>query len=219
MSTIKIGMFASEIVPPEKPNNGKEERKVELISKTEDPLYTIYRAGKISIGQDVQFRPSNKTMINFIKRLIKRKHLSVLEHASFTFLVKGISRITSHQWVRHRIASYTQESQRYSLVESQYYIPESLKTNKQVRRYIEDGYKLYKNLFENGVMKQDARYVLPQSYTTKLIVTMNLRELLHFFKLRLHKSAQHEIREAAEEMLEILIDILGFNPMEVYEGE
>ncbi|RLE66451.1 MAG: FAD-dependent thymidylate synthase [Thermoprotei archaeon] len=126
---------------------------------------------------------------------------SILEHVVFTFLIEDISRVTSHQLVRHRIASYTQESQRYSVVEEDYVTPESIKNlgegHEIYRKTVEEAFRTYRKLLERGIPYEDARYVLPQAVKTRILFTVNLRELLHIASLRLDKKAQWEIREVA----------------------
>jgi len=161
------------------------------------------------------------------------KFPSVLEHVVFTFAVDGVSRVTSHQLVRHRIASYTQESQRYSLIDdvdelfrvneevadrlvnndvegaaeilSKYFVIPSIWDWKDMWSYLNwlnGSLFLYAMLVRRGVEKEDARYVLPQAIKTRLLVTVNLRELLHMGCVRLRKEAQWEIREVIEKMFD-----------------
>ena len=131
-------------------------------------------------------------------------HLSVLEHASFTFSVKDVSRVTTHQLVRHRIASYSQQSFR-SVQPKDICIPESIKQNETLKQEFKDHYMrslwLQQDLIEQGIPTEDFRYILPQGMLTNIVITMNARELLHFFELRLDKTAQWEIRGMAELML------------------
>ncbi len=136
---------------------------------------------------------------------------SVLEHVVFTFYIEGISRVTSHQLIRHRLASYTQESQRYSAVSRDYVTPESIVMaglSDRYRRFVEEAFKLYEELVSAGVPYEDARYVLPQSVTTRLIMTLNLRELLHIACLRLSKDAQWEIRKLVSSMIDEVSKVL-----------
>jgi thymidylate synthase (FAD) len=135
-----------------------------------------------------------------LQNIIKKGHLSIIEHASFTFLIEGISRVASHQLVRHRMASYTQQSFRYTKA-MEYELPDSLKDNLEVKFYMNSIFSLYNTLIEKGVKKEDARYILPNAVTSDIVVTMNARELRHFFELRLDVSAQAEIRELAKKML------------------
>jgi thymidylate synthase (FAD) len=131
-----------------------------------------------------------------------------LEHASFTFGIEGISRVTTHQLVRHRIASYSQKSQRY--VEEtgfQCVMPPSIEDEPEAmdvfRETVDRCRYAYLKLREMGISKEDARYLLPSGGETKIVVTMNARELLHFFSLRCCYRAQWEIRAMAVEMLRL----------------
>jgi len=141
-----------------------------------------------------------------LKHVIMRKHESILEHVVFTFKVEGISRVTSHQLVRHRIASYAQESQRAVDQErAGVVIPPSIK-GKERERYREVVRLVkaaYGYLVKAGVPLEDARYILPQAAATSIVITMNGRALRNFLGLRLCKKAQWEIREMAEKMLEL----------------
>jgi thymidylate synthase (FAD) len=124
-------------------------------------------------------------------------HLSVLEHASFTFLVEGLSRAASHQLVRHRLASYSQQSMRFTKAQPIFVSP----PGHDFRRFYELAYAEYQRLLAEGVHEEDARYVLPQGVASRLVVTMNARELRHFFELRCCLRAQFEIRALAWLML------------------
>jgi thymidylate synthase (FAD) len=108
--------------------------------------------------------------------------------------------VASHQLVRHRMASYTQQSFRYTKA-MEYELPDSLKDNLEVKFYMNSIFSLYNSLIEKGIKKEDARYILPNAVTSDIVVTMNARELRHFFELRLDVSAQAEIRELAKKML------------------
>jgi thymidylate synthase (FAD) len=139
-----------------------------------------------------------------------------LEHATFTFAIEGVSRALTHQLVRHRIASYSQQSQRYVKESAfDYVIPPSVEEDEDMRREyvaamkrIQESYDaLARSLEKKGrkgeAANEDARFLLPQAVETKIVVTMNCRELLHFFKERCCVRAQWEIRELAGEMLKI----------------
>ena len=146
-----------------------------------------------------------------LKHALSAGHESVLEHLSFTFRIEGISRACSHQLVRHRLASYSQKSQRYvSEQDFEYILPPSISQNDTARALYEDCMKnlssAYRALVDAGVPKEDARYVLPNACATDLIMTMNARELLHFFNLRCCSRAQWEIREMANQMLKLCKD-------------
>ncbi|MCS7108107.1 MAG: FAD-dependent thymidylate synthase [Sulfolobales archaeon] len=139
------------------------------------------------------------------------KYPSVLEHVVFTFYIEGISRVTSHQLIRHRLASYTQESQRYSSISKDYVIPETVVKaglGERFKKFMEDAFKLYEEFVNVGIPYEDARYVLPQAVTTRLIMTLNLRELLHIACLRLSKDAQWEIRELVRNMVTEVSNVL-----------
>ncbi len=142
----------------------------------------------------------------FLEKVMGFGHLSVTEHATFTFSISGISRACSHQLVRHRIASYTQQSQRYvrfKKSELKYVTPPSIKKAGLEERYakiMEQIAEAYEEL-SKYVPVEDARYVLPNAAHTNIVVTMNARELNHFFGLRLCERSQWEIRELAERML------------------
>lgn len=139
-------------------------------------------------------------------------HESVLEHASFTFRISDISRVTLAQLTRHRIASFSVQSQRYvAPEESHYVVPETVTETEGAEpifdQAVHTAYMCYQKLLEMGIPKEDARYVLPEGTTTELLLTMNVRELRHFFSLRCCNKAQWEIRELAWEMLERCQDV------------
>jgi thymidylate synthase (FAD) len=141
-----------------------------------------------------------------VKRVIGYGHESILEHASFTFAIEGISRACSHQLVRYRIASFSQQSQRYVTFENfNYAMPETIPASMRNTywEYVGSARVLYDDLLTAGVPAEDARFVLPNAATTKLVMTMNARELRHFFTQRLCKQAQWEIRALADAIHEI----------------
>jgi thymidylate synthase (FAD) len=149
------------------------------------------------------------------------KFPSVLEHVTFTFLIDDISRVTSHQLVRHRLASFTQESQRYSAASEDYVMPVAIKKGdfeERVRSLIGEAYKLYKEMLDAGIPYEDARYVLPQAITTRILMTVNLRELIHIACLRLSPHAQWEIREVAKKMIEEASRVIPELPKMIEEG-
>jgi len=148
-------------------------------------------------------KETEEEKLSLLRSIIKKGHESVIEHVSFTFLIERISRVASHQLVRHRIASYTQQSLRYTKA-TDYALPESLKDDFQSQFYLNSLFSFYQSLIEKGVKKEDARYVLPNAVTSDIVVTMNARELRHFFILRLDKRAQEEIRNVAQKMLVVV---------------
>ncbi|MBN1677174.1 MAG: FAD-dependent thymidylate synthase [Candidatus Thermoplasmatota archaeon] len=140
-----------------------------------------------------------------IKKVVEMGHLSVVEHAHFTFSVEGVSRALTHQLVRHRIASYSQQSQRYvGMDEAEYVLPPSVQADHEAKKLykkaMDDAWKTYRALAAK-VDKEDARYVLPNACHTNITITMNARELWHFFSLRCCRRAQWEIRMMAWKML------------------
>ncbi len=183
--------------------------KVLLIAYTPMPEKVVAAAALSTISKR-PIRPEDledEKVEKVLSEVISRGHHSVLEHASFTFSIEGISRVTSHQLVRHRIASYSQQSQRYVEMSKDYFVipPKILEKEEAKEIYkkcVKNCYEAYHKLIELGIPKEDARYLLPQASKTSIIVTMNARELLHFFSLRLCLRAQWEIRELASRMLE-----------------
>lgn len=149
-----------------------------------------------------------------IQRVVGYGHYSTIEHASFTFSIEGISRACSHQLVRHRIASFTQQSQRYvRMDEVPFVIPPSITKNKAAEEIFNQNIKniaeSYKKLLDLGIAAEDARFILPNATKTNIVMTMNARELLHFFNLRCCNRAQWEIRDMA---WEVLYQVLKVSP-------
>lgn len=128
-------------------------------------------------------------------------HMSVFEHVNYTFLIDGISRACSHQLVRHRLASFTQASQRHSH-QSVFIHPEGMSEEQEQawRQSIRLSAQTYRLLMEMGMPMEDARSVLPNAASTTLVMTMNAHELAHFLELRLCNKAQREIRELTQEI-------------------
>ncbi len=146
-----------------------------------------------------------------MSRIVRMGHHSVIEHAVFTFSVKGVSRTLTHQLVRHRVASFSQQSQRYvSLTEPSYVTPHTVEGNEKAKRMFDEAmstiWDAYSRLEAMEIPAEDARYLLPNGCTTNITITMNARELLHFFSLRCCNRAQWEIRELADRMLEICLE-------------
>lgn len=147
-----------------------------------------------------------------LKGALSSGHESVAEHAVFTFEIFGVSRVLLTQLTRHRLASYSVESQRYVQVkDAAYVVPQTInhseEDNEKYREYCKKAYNLYLRLIENGIPEEDARYILPQGVTTDLVVTMNARELRHFFALRGCRRAQWEIREMADRMYLLVLAV------------
>ena len=175
--------------------------KIELLHITENAEKLIEQAGRTCYK-------SEKGNPAIIKRWVESGHESVIEHASATFRISGVSRALTHQLVRHRIGfSYSQESQRYVNAENfDYIMPESVALSSlgfKYRGMMHDSKRTYSELIKAGIPKEDARYILPNACTTEIVVTANFRALRNFFKLRCDKKAQWEIRELSNEMLKI----------------
>lgn len=197
---------------PEKP------LKVTLIAHTPDPEKTCALAARTCYSaldeEGLSALVAEKDQTAFLKRIVSSGHLSVLEHASFTFFVEGVSRALLAQVTRHRIASFSVQSQRYvSLADGfNYVIPPRIKAlgEDAVKEY--EGqmdqmlrwYAAWQEKLGSGEgSNEDARFVLPNACETHITMTMNARELLHFFSLRCCSRAQWEIREMAVQMLKL----------------
>jgi len=142
----------------------------------------------------------------YLRKIVKSGHMSIIEHNVFVFYISGISRSCSHQLVRKRIASFSQQSQRYVSAENfGYVIPDSIEKSIFAGEYkeaVRQNLDLYQKMIESGITKEDARYVLPNSTTTQLIVSMNAHSLVDFFVRRICTRSQWEIRKLAEKMLD-----------------
>jgi len=184
--------------------------KVELLSYTPEPDRVVAISARLCYSKigisELAEKLTDDKIKDLLKKLESSGHLSPFEHANFTFGIEGISRVTSHQLVRHRIASYSQQSQRYvKMSNGEFVIPPSIKKNSSASELVYNlndmAMSVYNKLIQLGIPEEDARYILPQGITTKIIVTMNARELLHFFNLRCCLRAQWEIRAMANLML------------------
>ncbi len=164
----------------------------------------IEHAGRVCYRSESRGDP-----VSFIRARMREGHESIIEHASATFEVSGISRACSHQLVRHRLASYSQESQRYvDMSEPEIVVPPDVAGNPEARavwdRLIGQVSDAYRDLRALNVRKEDARFLLPNAAATRIVVTMNFRELRHFFRLRIDPAAQWEIRDLAVRMLRLV---------------
>ncbi len=184
--------------------------QVKLISHTPMPEVVVATAMRQSRfkGGVSELSLDRKEIVRLINLALNLGHFSVFEHISFTFAIEGISRACSHQLVRHRFFSFTQQSQRYvKEFDFPYIVPETIKNNKEAykefNRVIWEIGRVYKELV-NVVPFEDARFVLPNATETKIVATANARELMHFFKLRLDEAAQWEIRNLAKKMFELV---------------
>ncbi|SET01850.1 FAD-dependent thymidylate synthase [Anaerobranca gottschalkii] len=187
--------------------------KVELLSYTPNCEEIVALAARLCYSADditeIKSKMEGERGVKLIEKLLDLGHESPFEHISFTFGISGVSRALTHQLVRHRIASYSQKSQRYvSEKNFEYIIPPKIKNNPEANKIyqqlmVEIGEK-YEKLVELGIKNEDARYVLPNSCETKIVVTMNARSLFNFFKHRTCVRAQWEIRALANEMLKLV---------------
>ena len=192
--------------------------KVILLAHTPEPEKTCALAARTCYSameyDELQALVEEKDQEAFLKRIVASGHLSVLEHASFTFGISGVSRSLLAQLTRHRIASFSVQSQRYVSLEKGfgYVIPPRIKAlgedaEAEYRRQMNQMHEWYiawqEKLGKGEGSNEDARFVLPNACETHITVTMNARELLHFFSLRCCNRAQWEIRALAREMLKL----------------
>jgi thymidylate synthase (FAD) len=183
---------------------------VKLIGFTPNPEKLPAMAAKLthSIAKPEELdKSSDKELKAILDHVVKLGHTSVIEHSSFTFAISDVSRSLTHQLVRHRIASYAQQSQRYvNLKEPNYVTPPKIEKNKEMKKAydktMENIWTEYNKLLKLDIPAEDARYVLPNATCTNIIVTMNARSLLNFFELRCCQHAQWEIRKLANKMLQ-----------------
>lgn len=202
---------------------GEAKLHVVLLRHTPEPEKLIAEAAKLCYSPakiDELTEAIEKTdQKKFVDKLLSLGHVSPVEHATFTFGAEGISRACSHQLVRHRLASYSQQSQRYVGEQSNktgglfdFIIPPSVVAAGKKEWFIEKMQEVQKwydelvgALGDKGESTyEDARFLLPNAAETKIIITMNARELLHFFRVRCCERAQWEIRALATEMLRIV---------------
>ncbi len=193
--------------------------KVILLRHTLNPEEIVAQAAKLCYSpasvDELKKQIESKNQASFIEKLTDMRHLSPIEHVTFTFGIEGISRACSHQIVRHRLASYSQQSQRYVGQQSKngegfnFIIPSRIEEIGKRQWFIEKMdiiQKWYDELAaalgnQGEGTFEDARFLLPNAAETKIIITMNARELLHFFQVRCCNRAQWEIRDMATEML------------------
>lgn len=214
--------------------------KVVLLAHTPNPETTVAAAAKLcyssSTIEGIREGLTPEKTASFVEMLAEIGHESPIEHVSFTFGVEGISRACTHQLVRHRIASYSQKSQRYVNEDSFEYvippevekIPEAKEEFIRQMKMIDDGYKQLAELltakhtesfiaegFDEKTALQrakkkaieDARFLLPNACETKIVVTMNARSLMNFFRHRCCNRAQWEIKEVADQMLKLVLEV------------
>lgn len=201
--------------------------QVSLGNYTHNPIIEIYRAYKLCYAKGTQYeikipmveteigdKPDVKKMMEFIKPLMAEGHTSPLEHVSFTFYIRGISRICSHQLVRHRTGKYNQQSQRYVDGSNfDFVVPETIK-----RAGLEYNFNnimgvlmgAYEGFVKQGIPKEDARFLLPNATTTNITMTIDAHNFRNFLAQRTCKYAQWEIRELANKMLNLVEPLVPF---------
>ena len=184
--------------------------EVTLLACTPGPDELVAAAARICYrdvaASDLLAGEAEKLSEALLERIWKSGHHSPFEHASFTFAADGLSRVASHQLVRHRLASFSQQSQRYvRMGRPAVVLPPSVAAIPEAANIFEGQAKAahlaYETLIAMGVPAEDARFILPHGWETRLVLTMNARELHHFFHMRLCRRAQWEIRELARQML------------------
>ena len=218
----------------------KIDLKVKIISHTDKPQRLVAQAAKICyspVGVDeIDKSLTDESTEKFIKMLMDVGHESPIEHVSFTFAVEGVSRTLTHQLVRHRMASFSQQSQRYVKLDGfSYVLPPSIERNEQAKEIFikameqdQENYEkiveaLYrenlKELMAQGIDEktakskaekmsiEDARYVFPNACETKIVFTMNARSLFNFFRARCCNRAQWEIRALSIQMYKLVKEI------------
>lgn len=184
--------------------------KVKLLEHTPNPERVVAMAARLcysaSGAEELAEKMSDEQVEKLLMKIVKLGHASTMEHVSFTFGIEGVSRVLTHQLVRHRLASYSQQSQRYVAEHNfEYILPPSIAAKPEAKERFEklmaEVRSAYDDFVAMDIPKEDARYVLANATETKIVVTMNARSLMHFFNLRCCHRAQWEIRELANKML------------------
>ena len=188
--------------------------QVELLYHTPDPERAVATAARLCyapVGASELMETLDEERIHkVLSTIMTGGHFSTLEHASYTFAIDGVSRALTHQLVRHRLASFNQQSQRYVKFAGglETIKPDSIAENEEANRLFDEmiakTVEAYQAFLAAGIPAEDARYILPNAAETKIVVTMNIRELLHFFSVRCCNRAQWEIRDLAWRMLELV---------------
>lgn len=185
--------------------------QVSLIRHTLSPEELVALGARLCYSKatmdDLQERIASHDQDGFIRNIRSMGHDSVMEHASFTFGIEGVSRVLLAQITRHRLASFSVQSQRYCGTDPMdVVIPQSIIDKRflgSINSLLRHANDVYQAMVQEGVEEEDARYFTFQAGKTRFLVTMNVRELRHFFRLRTCNRAQWEIRNLADEMLRI----------------
>ena len=187
---------------------------VTLLYHTPEPERAVATAARLCYapvgGRELMESLTDEKIRKVLTTIMSSGHFSTLEHASYTFAIDGVSRTLTHQLVRHRLASYNQQSQRYVAFKDGFpaVTPHTVAADPDCQKVFDETLAViadaYQKLLDAGIPAEDARYLLPNAAETKIAVTMNVRELLHFFNHRCCNRAQWEIRELANRMLELV---------------
>jgi thymidylate synthase (FAD) len=198
---------------------------VTLLQHTPDPDRSVAIAGRLCYAPvsaaDLKQAMTDEEVGKLVRILVRSGHHSALEHASFSFAVDGVSRACTHQLVRHRVASYNQQSQRYVHFggDDSFVVPPKIAADAAAEKVfleaMDQARSAYDRLVDLGLaegrtresVQEDARFVLPNAAETKIVVTMNARELRHFFQVRCCHRAQWEINGLAWEMRQMLREV------------
>lgn len=196
--------------------SGLHEIQMPVSPGLDEPLDLIEYAGRWDYGPKSIAKMGDR---DIIRRWLEQGEESMIEMVDATFLIT-CSRVVTHELVRHRLASYQQESQRFvayddETLDSLFYLPPEFEGDggspeeQEFMAAYQTALSAYKSLRSRGVSKQIARYVLPNATRTRIIVKTNLREWRHILRLRLHKSAQPEMRQVMEQVHAALQDEFG----------
>lgn len=188
---------------------------VVLLEHTPNPDNLVASAARLCYSAadipTIRERLSGAKAGELVRKLIGMGHESPLEHVSFTFGIEGVSRALTHQLVRHRIASFSQQSQRYVAMKSfDFVVPPSIAADPAAHQAYQEAMAYLKEAYAGllaVVPAEDARYVLPNACATKIVVTMNARSLYNFFNLRCCRRAQWEIQELAWQMYALVKEV------------
>lgn len=196
--------------------------KIDIVSYTKEPIKTCAVAAWICTHETPKeiHDFTDDEASSLVKRVVNLGHESILEHSSFTVMIQGVSRAETHQKVRHRHFSYSQQSQRYVkfLIDNFYQTedstvwPMSISEGTEAQKAIflnaiKTAHKSYSDLVESGVNPEDARYLLPNAQCSNIVMTGNARSWRHFFSDRMCDKAQWEIREVAIQIFTQLVQL------------
>lgn len=184
--------------------------KVKLLNNLDNAINIIHTACRTCYSSKSPLELiDDEPNIDLILKIARSGHLSTFEHVVCSFAIQGVSRSLLAQLTRHRLASFSVQSQRYCKFNNFFVLPDTMKTDK-VHNFLNTCLSLYDELVRNGILKEDARAILPNASATNLVMTCNLRELIHICNLRLCTRAQDEIRELVGMMRDEVVKELPF---------